>query len=298
MESGRQEIVARPIEIHGLLQQCVAAAGDDAAHPIELEIPEDLPAVRADSDRVQQVMTNLLSNARQYSPAGGAVHVQAHEAEGQVIISVQDHGLGLPPEAQPRLFEKFYRVDNTDRRSITGTGLGLAISRKIVEAHGGRIWAESDGLGLGSRFSFSVPLADVRNTSGDVLIVEDDAGFARLLEAELAARGLSTVWVPSAEEALEQLEAEAPKAIVLDLLLPRMKGEVFLKRLRRESTVDVPVVVVTVKDLSQQEHAALDDMGVVAILRKEPGVGPTVSQTIQEIVRSRISVRAREGLAA
>jgi CheY-like chemotaxis protein len=272
--------------------------GEDTTHPVQLDLDDELPAVRADADRIQQVITNLLSNARKYSPAGGVIRVSAHEANGQVIVTVEDHGLGLPAEALPRLFEKFYRVDNSDRRSITGTGLGLAISRKIVDAHGGRIWAESDGLGQGSRFSFSLPLADARKTSGDVLIVEDDAGFARLLEAELTGRGLSSVWVPSAEDALEQLELETPKALVLDLLLPRLQGETFLRRLRQGNGADVPVVVVSVKDLSQEERTAMEQLGVVAMLRKEPAVGTAAADIIWAILRRSSSVRNPQDLVA
>jgi signal transduction histidine kinase/CheY-like chemotaxis protein len=281
MESGRQQIVPRPVEVAPLLEQCAAAAGEDATRPIQLDLADDLPAIRADSDRVSQVLSNLLSNARKYSPGGGLVTVSAQESNGQLIIGVQDHGLGLPPEALPRLFEKFYRVDNSDRRSITGTGLGLAISRKIVEAHGGRIWAESPGLGQGSRFCFTLPVAEARNTSGDVLIIEDDRGFARLLEAELANHGLSAVWVASAEDALAQVVNEKPKAIVLDLLLPGLHGEAFLERLRRADGGDVPVIVVTVKDLGPEERAALDELGVVAALRKDSAVGATASDIIQ-----------------
>jgi CheY-like chemotaxis protein len=281
-----------------LLEQCVEAAGDDAMRPIDLEVPIGLPAVRADSDRIQQVMANLLSNARKYSPAGGSVHVAACLADGQVILSVSDEGLGLPSDAIPRLFEKFYRVDNSDRRSIAGTGLGLAISRKIVEAHGGRIWAESKGLGQGSCFLFSLPVADSRNTSGDVLIVEDDAGFARLLEVELSNRRLTAVWVSSAEEALEQLTHEKPKALVLDLLLPGLQGEAFLRDFRARDSSNVPVIVVTVKDLSQTERSALDTLGVVAVLRKEPSVGATASKIIQALVNARGTPRTKRDVAA
>lgn len=298
MESGRQEIAPRPLEVAAFIEQCVGVVGEDAAHPIQLELDDELPAVRADADRIQQVITNLLSNARKYSPAGGVIRVFAHQANGQVIVTVEDQGLGLPAEALPRLFEKFYRVDNSDRRSITGTGLGLAISRKIVDAHGGRIWAESDGLGQGSRFSFSLPLADVRKTSGDVLIVEDDAGFARLLEAELTGRGLTSVWVPSAEDALEQLDIETPKALVLDLLLPRLQGETFLRRLREGNGADVPVVVVSVKDLSQEERTAMEHLGVVAMLRKEPAVGTAAADIIWAILRRSSSARNPQDLVA
>jgi CheY-like chemotaxis protein len=292
MESGRQEIVPRPTMLGALLEHCADAAGADDLRPIHLEIEDDLPPARADSDRIRQVLSNLISNSRKYSPQGGAVTIQVREADGQLIVSVRDQGLGIPPEALPRLFEKFYRVDNTDRRSITGTGLGLAICRKIVEAHGGRIWAESAGLGLGSVISFTLPVADARNVTGDVLIVEDDAGFARLLEAELANHGLSAVWVSSAEDALEQVSIEQPRAVVLDLLLHGLQGEPFLRRMRQAERTEVPVVVVTVKDLTPEERAALEELHVVAMLRKEPSVGATVGQLIEDALRGRAALAA------
>jgi signal transduction histidine kinase/CheY-like chemotaxis protein len=298
MESGRQEISPRALVLSELLQECADVAGIDPARPIELDLDDDLPAVRADSDRVRQVMANLLSNARKYSPGGGAVHVSATVAAGQVTVSVRDEGLGLPPETLSHLFEKFYRVDNSDRRSITGTGLGLAISRKIVEAHGGRIWAESAGLGQGSRFYFSLPVADARSTSGDVLIVEDDAGFARLLEAELANRGLSSVWVASAEEALKQMSNETPKALVLDLLLPGANGEAFLQTIRQRHGWNLPAIVVTVKDLTQPERLALNQLKVAAILRKEPSVGAAAADVVEAEVRTGGHTHVGHGVAA
>ena len=156
MESGRQQISAKPEELAPLLQRAVAAAGDDPLCPILIEIEDWLPAVRVDADRLLQVLSNLLSNARKYSPRGGTIHLGARMADGQVTVSVQDEGLGVPPEAHSHLFQKFYRVDNSDRRQIKGTGLGLTISRKIVEAHGGRIWAAST-LGRGTTLHFEIP---------------------------------------------------------------------------------------------------------------------------------------------
>jgi len=137
----------------------------------------------------------------------------------------------------------------------------------------------------------------VRKTSGEVLIVEDDAGFARLLEAELTGRGLTSVWVPSAEEALQQLEVETPKALVLDLVLPRLQGEAFLRRLRQGSRAAVPVVVVSVKDLSQEERITMEQLGVVAMLRKEPAVGAAAADIIWATLR-RSSVRDKQDLVA
>ncbi len=127
-------------------------------HQFSLSIPTDLPSVLADAERLTQVLRNLLTNAVTYSPRGGHIRLTARSSGREVIISVTDDGLGLPPEALPRLFESFYRVTSDDRRGIRGTGLGLALCRAIIEALGGRIWAESAGPGLGSTFSFSLPV--------------------------------------------------------------------------------------------------------------------------------------------
>jgi signal transduction histidine kinase len=287
MESGRQDIVPRSLDLQPLLEQVVTAAGPDPLRPIDVEIPSGLRSVRADPDRVQQVIANLISNARKYSPAGGPIHVSAREADGQVIVSVVDNGLGVPPEAIPRMFEKFFRIDNSDRRAITGTGLGLAICRKIVEAHGGRVWAESDGLGHGSRFSFTLPLATATPATGDVLIVEDDAGFAQLLEAELASRNITGTWVSSAEEALQRLSSGTPKALVLDLVLPGVSGEEVAQALFDQRRADLPIIVVTVKDLDHLERAALARLRVHAILRKEPNVGAVTADLVESIINQR-----------
>ena len=160
MESGSQPVVPSPTALEPILERAVRTAGDDALRPIVVDVADGLPAVRADADRVQQVVTNLLSNARKYSPRGGTVRLAARTVDSGVEVTVSDHGLGIPPEALPRLFEKFYRVDQNDRRAIPGTGLGLAIVQQIVAAHGGRVWAESAGLGQGARFGFTLPIAE------------------------------------------------------------------------------------------------------------------------------------------
>jgi signal transduction histidine kinase len=109
---------------------------------------------------VWQVLLNLLSNARKYSPDGGPIEVSARaQPESDAVeVCVADEGLGIPAEALPRLFGEFYRVQTPDRRKIAGTGLGLSICRKIIRAHQGEIWAESEGPGTGSRFRFTLPV--------------------------------------------------------------------------------------------------------------------------------------------
>jgi CheY-like chemotaxis protein len=280
LESGRETITPEPVEVAHILGRAAGAAGDDPEHPLIVDVEPGLAPVRADADRIHQVLTNLISNARKYSPAGGEVRVAARAAEAAVEISVTDQGLGIPPEALPRLFEKFYRIDNTDRRTIKGTGLGLAICHHVVAAHGGRIWAESQGLGCGSRFAFTLPLAEDGERIGDVLVIEDDAAFARLLEAELATYGLSAARVASVESALERIAQAPPHAIMLDLHLPGPRGEAFLARFRGAGGQGTPIVVVTVDDVSPEERAAFAEFGVVDVLRKGPGVAPTAAATV------------------
>ncbi len=122
------------------------------------KVAPDLPAVRGDEERLDQLLMNLLHNAIKFSFDGGTVTVTADEHPDVAVISVTDHGVGIPEEDQARVFERFYKVDRARQRGQGGTGLGLAIARHIAEAHGGRIWLESEE-GQGSTFSFSLPFA-------------------------------------------------------------------------------------------------------------------------------------------
>jgi two-component system phosphate regulon sensor histidine kinase PhoR len=124
---------------------------------IGVVVPPAVPVVRADEQRLGQALLNLLHNAVKFSPAGSAVEVRVVPAEAEVVVSVEDHGSGIPRSALPRVFERFYKVDRARTRGAGGTGLGLAIARHVVEAHGGRIWAESTE-GVGSTFAFAIPI--------------------------------------------------------------------------------------------------------------------------------------------
>ncbi len=127
---------------------------------LKLALPPELPPVRVDGDRIAQVLTNLISNAVQYTPAGGAVTVSAGAAGGEMRVSVADTGVGIPSENLPHIFDRFYRVDKSrSRQEGGGSGIGLTIAKALVEAHGGKIFATSAGVGQGSLFSFTLPLA-------------------------------------------------------------------------------------------------------------------------------------------
>jgi signal transduction histidine kinase len=127
------------------------------------DLPKDLPPVYADAERVHQVLFNLLDNAVRFTPPGGRVTVHASTKNGSVDVAVADTGPGIASEHLPRVFERFYRVDPGRSRDEGGTGIGLAIARSVVEAHGGRIWAESQP-GKGSVFTFELPVDDGRES--------------------------------------------------------------------------------------------------------------------------------------
>ncbi len=287
MEGGYKRLDLGPADLRTLITRAVTTAGDNPQTPIEVVLPEDLPLVIADANAVHQVLINLLSNARKYSPGGGPIRVDAAAIDDVVEVSIHDHGLGIPGEAVPKLFNKFYRVGNVDRRGISGTGLGLAICRGIIEAHGGRVAAESAGPGRGSRFYFTLRVADRTVTAGDVLLVEDDTGFARLLEAELSLRGLSSVWAADAETADQLIDQTGARAVVLDLMLPGGNGEDFLARLRTWHNSSVPVVVVTIKELEATETLALRTAGVVAVLKKHSGAAKEAAEYVAAALASR-----------
>jgi signal transduction histidine kinase len=124
---------------------------------LRAEAPPDLPTVEVDADRILQVLVNLLGNALRATPAGGEVCVRAWSDLEGVIVQVSDTGVGIAPEHLPHLFERFYRVDKARSRALGGHGIGLTISKALIEAHGGRIWATSDGPGAGACFTFTLP---------------------------------------------------------------------------------------------------------------------------------------------
>lgn len=286
MEGGYKRLDLGPADLATLIARAVSSAGDNSQTPIEVELPRDLPLVIADTNAIHQVLINLLSNARKYSPGGGRIRVAARVVDDFVEVSVIDHGLGIPAEAIPKLFKKFHRVANVDRRGISGAGLGLAICRGIIEAHGCRIAVESEGAGQGSRFHFTLRAADREVTAGDVLIVDDDTGFARLLEAELSVSGLSSVWAADAETADQLIPQTGARAVVLDLMLPGASGEDFLTRLRTAHKSVVPVVVVTIKELDARETLALRTAGVVAVLKKHSGAAKEAAQFVATALAS------------
>jgi two-component system phosphate regulon sensor histidine kinase PhoR len=161
IESGRLSLDLAPVAACDLLDsaaQRMQVQVERAGLSLRVECAADLPKVRIDSQRMEQVLVNLIHNAVKFTRAGGEVVLFAEAGIGEIRFGVRDTGIGIPAEAVSRIFERFYRVDKS--RTGSGTGLGLSIAKHIVESHKGRIWAESIE-GTGSTFYFAIPLASL-----------------------------------------------------------------------------------------------------------------------------------------
>ncbi len=161
IEAGKLEMEFRSLGVAEVIEPCVETARLRAGPKqltLVVEAAADLPRIRGDARRLQEVLQNLLDNAVQYTPAGGRITVRAARRDAQVVIAVSDTGIGIPHADQERIFERFYRVDAARSREVGGTGLGLSIAKHLVEAHGGRLTVESD-VGRGSTFSVFLPIA-------------------------------------------------------------------------------------------------------------------------------------------
>ena len=265
IESGKHEFVKQRVSFDEVVNNALNLFRDtDEKHKLTFEYASTMPMdVECDADKLIQVLSNLLSNALKYSPQGGDVNIRAVAEEGFLKVSVSDQGLGIPQDAQAKLFSKFFRVDNDDRREIGGTGLGLAICKEIILAHGGKIWAEST-YGQGSTFYFTLPLAEPTPSSSDlemgrfsvedgkinheILIVEDDESLVDLMEVVLKEDGFSTYAVNNADAALCLVKQIKFKMIILDInLVGTLNGWDVVKALKQdETTANIPIIISSV----------------------------------------------------
>jgi two-component system, OmpR family, phosphate regulon sensor histidine kinase PhoR len=162
MDAERLELEIRRLSVSQLIESCLETAqrrGAEKDLRISVNMPEHLPDIAGDRRRLAEVLQNLLDNAIQYTLPGGQITVSAKSLEEEIVLTVSDTGIGIPKADQPRIFERFYRVDVARSREAGGTGLGLAIAKHLVEVHGGRLWVDSE-VGQGSQFHFSVPFYD------------------------------------------------------------------------------------------------------------------------------------------
>jgi signal transduction histidine kinase len=162
VDAGRMSLKMRSVDLNALVRDVVATFRPlTNSHQFPLELDPSLRTIDGDRDRLAQAITNLVSNAVKYSPAGGTVTIATGNDGDDVVISVRDEGIGIAGEDLPRIFDRFERVETGIAGRIAGTGLGLSIAQEIASLHGGRLWADSE-LGLGSMFYLAIPASESR----------------------------------------------------------------------------------------------------------------------------------------
>ena len=272
IETGALPVDPEPADLRLLVDEAGSLfRSGDARNPLDLELAADLPMVLADRRRIVQVLGNLLSNAAGYSPDGSPVLLSAARDGVYVAVSVADRGRGIPAELLPGLFRKFSRASGAVTASgVDGSGLGLAICKGIVEAHGGRIWAESDGPGLGARFTFTLPAVkqsatpalDPASTGSRrtprvrVLAVDDNPQDLRYVRDVLTRAGYAPVATGDPADVPRLVSEEMPHLVLLDLVLPGSDGIELMNDIRK--TADVPVIFLSVYGQDAIVAKALD----------------------------------------
>lgn len=255
IESGRLEFRLTPIDLSKAVQEAIEnnsgfASQQGARIAVRAEVPELV--VRADPDRLEQVLTNLLSNALKFSPDGGLVDVSVLHDGDRARVVVRDRGPGIPQEFRSRIFQRFAQADSSDTRKSAGTGLGLSIAKAIVERLGGVIGFE-DADGGGTQFFFELPVArnvvvsiDTVKAAARILVCEDEPDIALLLRKILNESGYAVDVAASGVEARARLAERSYWAITLDLRLAGEDGLILLRELRdHPATRSTPVVVVS-----------------------------------------------------
>ena len=238
IETGELPVDPEPAEVAALVDRARSAfLSAGGRNNLAIDLALDLPLVMADRRRIVQVIGNLLANAARHSPESSAIRVSAARDGVHVRVSVVDEGRGIPTERLPTLFRKFSRRDDDDRGG--DTGLGLAICKGIVEAHGGRIWAENQGPGLGTRFTFTIPVIEEpaaerrrspggrRQETGDavpILVVDDDPQTLRHVRKTLSDAGYQPIVTADPEEVMPLVEERRPHLVLLDMMLPGSDG--------------------------------------------------------------------------
>ena len=288
LESGRVELARESVAIYDAASRAihdVEATARQRNVELRLDAPTTSPWVDADPERLHQIMLNLLDNALKFTHEGGRVTLHIDRVGDQAAVVVEDTGVGIPVAELNRIWDRFHQVDSSTRRHVGGTGLGLVIVRNLVALHGGRVAVQSDGPGLGSRFSFTLPLASVptlpvsepdvppavveRSGARRVVLIVDDEPDNREVIATLVSDdlGYETRSATNGEEALIAARSR-PDLILLDLRMPGLSGYEVARQLKADAaTASIPIVAITAL-ADEDDQRAAREAGCVGCLTK------------------------------
>ena len=265
IEAGTLSVDPEPSEVAALVDRARNTfVSGGARHTVQIDLPPELPRVMADRERIVQVLNNLLSNAARHCPESAPIRVEAAREGVHVAVAVCDQGRGVPPEMLAQLFRKHVAIRDGDAEGgIGATGLGLAICKGLVEAHGGRIRAESAGLGRGARFTFTLPVAEGEDVGGRaratsrrrkrrtgevrekprILVVDDDPKTLRYVRDALAKAGYTALVTGEPDELADLIHSEKPQLVLLDLILPGADGIELMTEIPELS--ELPVIFIS-----------------------------------------------------
>jgi signal transduction histidine kinase len=272
--SGKLRIEREPADLNTIVEAAVETVRSSAAaRQIGLGVTlfERPLVVQGSPVRLQQIVWNLLSNGIKFTEPGGSVHVRVEQERDQARVVVQDTGVGITPEFLPYVFDRFRQADGTTTRQHGGLGLGLAIVDALAKLHGGRVEAESDGLGRGARFTFTIPCARHVQEASEVeayvepsaipqpvLVVEDSPDTLSLLQMLFTKKGCRVMAAESAPQALRLASTEAPAVIISDIGLPEMDGYELLAKLRGLPGLEkVPAIALSGYAMGEDRERAL-----------------------------------------
>ena len=255
IETGTLSVAPEPSDVAVLVDQARGTfISGGGRHTVRIDLPPDLPRVMADRQRLVQVLNNLLANAARHSPESAPIRIAAEREGLDVAVSVADEGRGIAPDQLGRLFRKY----STAGDRAGGSGLGLAICKGLAEAQGGRIRAESGGVGLGARFTFTIPVAEAAGDSPaparpgppghapeavPILVVDDDPETLRHLRDTLAEAGYAPLVTGDPGAVARLIRAEKPRLVLLDLMLPGTDGIELMQSVPELS--DLPVIFIS-----------------------------------------------------
>ena len=281
IEVGALSVSPQPADLDALVDQArITFLSREDGHKIHVDLQPDLPRVTADRRRIAQVLDNLLSNAASHSPESSGIRVTAVQRGVHVKVCVADGGVGISAERLPRLFRKSSMLDGDgDGGGLAESGMGLAICKGIVEAHGGRIWAESDGPGLGARFTFTLPVVEetwyAEPTEGAqpssrrrsdrnrvrILAVDDDPQTLRHVRSALSEAGYEPSVTGDPEDLGHLMEETRPHMVILDLMLPGVDGVKLMEGI--PGLTEVPVIFLSAyggdRNVARALEAGADD---------------------------------------
>jgi len=267
--TGKIALDMRPLELSACITRAIetlAAAGKTARHHIEVH---GQPVwIRGDAARVEQVLTNLVVNAINHTPANGNIDVSLAREGNDAVITVNDTGMGIVAESLPRVFDLFYQEERRGDRPHGGLGIGLTLVRRLVEMHGGTIDATSAGTGKGATFTARIPAAEPpgdapaaapaakRSGPRKVQIVEDHLDARETLRAALELDGCEVRTAADGPAGLAALKEWDPDAVIVDIGLPGMDGHAVARAIRAHAGEDIQLIALTGYGLAEDEQAA------------------------------------------